>query len=152
MTLPTGAVARRSLDARFERLKPLMTVAARPPRGWVRAVREALGMSTAQFARRLGVAQPSVVALERSEAAGRIQLDTLRRAAEALDCTLVYALVPNRSLDEAVRTRAREIVAADLAAVEHSMRLEDQAVVEKATRARHLDELAKSVDPRTLWD
>lgn len=147
-----SASARRSLDARFDRLRPWATAAARPPRGWVKAVREALGMSTGQLARRMNVSQPSIVALERSEAADRIQLDTLRRAAEALDCTLVYALVPNRPLDEVVMTRAREVAAAGLTAVEHSMRLEDQAVTRKTTRTRQLDELAASVDPRTLWD
>lgn len=109
-------------------------------------------MSTAQLAKRMGVAQPSVVALERSEAAGRIQLDTLRRAAEALDCTLVYALVPNRSLEETIQARAREIAAVELARIEHTMRLEDQAVTNRLTRAEHLDRLAKAVDPRTLWD
>jgi transcriptional regulator with XRE-family HTH domain len=55
----------------------------------------------------MGVKQPSVVALEQSEAKGTIELATLRRVAEALDCTLVYALVPNRPLEQTVRDRAR---------------------------------------------
>ena len=79
-----------------------------PPKGWVRAIREALGMTGVQFARRLRVTPQSAEALEKSEANGTIQLKTLRRAAEALDCRLVYALVPNSSLEDNVAARARE--------------------------------------------
>jgi predicted DNA-binding mobile mystery protein A len=78
-----------------------------PPKGWMRAIRDALGMTGAQFARRLENRPQSVEALEKSEANGSIQLKTLRRAAEALDCTLVYALVPNTSLEGAVSARAK---------------------------------------------
>jgi transcriptional regulator with XRE-family HTH domain len=55
-------------------------------------------MSSAQLAQRLKIKQPSLVDLEKSEAKGSIELATLRRVAEALDCTLVYALVPNKPL------------------------------------------------------
>jgi len=89
--------ARERLDQRLAPLKPVERFRA-PPKGWVRAIRDAIGMSGVQFARRLRVQPPSVAALEASEESGAIQLKTLRRAAEALDCTLVYALVPNGSL------------------------------------------------------
>jgi DNA-binding XRE family transcriptional regulator len=61
-----------------------------PARPLIKALREALGMSTAQLAKRLGIKQPSLVALEQSQAKGTIELATLQRVAEALDCTLVY--------------------------------------------------------------
>jgi predicted DNA-binding mobile mystery protein A len=75
--------------SRFSALQGLQ-----PPRGWIRAIREALGMSGAQLAARLGVTPPRVTVLERDEVAGAVSLKTLRQAAEALDCVLVYALVP----------------------------------------------------------
>jgi predicted DNA-binding mobile mystery protein A len=103
-------------------------------------------MSSAQLAKRLGVRQPSVVALEQSEAKG-----TLRRVAEALDCTLVYALVPNKPLEGIVRERARGRARPRLAAVEHSMRLEDQAVGAKDSEAQ-LDEFVRTMNPSRLWD
>ncbi|MGO6762544.1 helix-turn-helix domain-containing protein, partial [Rhizobium ruizarguesonis] len=56
-----------------------------PPKGWVRALRDALGMTGAQLGTRIGVRPQTVEAIEKSEAAGTIQLNTLRRAAEALD-------------------------------------------------------------------
>ena len=97
---------RERLDGRLASLKPEERF--RPPaKGWVRAIRDALGMSGVQFARRLNVRPPSVASLEASEESGTIQLKTLRRAAEALDCTLVYALVPNDTLQGAVHARAR---------------------------------------------
>lgn len=101
-----AAQSRARLDERFAHIRPVDQL--RPPaRGWIKAIREALGMSTAQLAQRMGVRQPSIVGLERSEAEGRIELASLRRVAEALDCTLVYALVPNTPLATTVRERAR---------------------------------------------
>ena len=96
-----------------------------PPKGWVRAIRDAIGMTGGQLGRRLGMTAQAVVSLERSEASGKIQLNTLRRAAEAMDCVLVYALVPNTSLNEMVDRRARELALRALRRVSHSMALED---------------------------
>ena len=72
-------------------------------------------MSSRQLAARMGVSQPAVSQLERSEVAGRIQLDSLRRAAAALDCDLVYSLVPRASLEETLDARARALARRDLA-------------------------------------
>src|SRR5271169_3264818 len=119
--------SRELLDGHFEEWQHLRRL-ARPPRGWVRAVREALGMSAATLADRLGTTAGAVTRLEQSEAAGRIRLDTLRRAADALGCDLVYLLVPRRPLTAVVRDRARELAHYQVAATEQTMRLEDQAI------------------------
>lgn len=145
-----SAQSRTNLDARFQELAPIARYSP-PVRGWIHAVREALGMTTAQLARRLGVKQPSVVAIEQSEAKGTIELATLRRVAEALDCTLVYALVPHRPLETAVRDRARAFVGRRRGRVEHSMLLEDQQVRGKDSEAR-LDEIMRETNPRLFWD
>src|ERR1035437_2158251 len=142
--------SRSRLDDRFKEMGPASRVAP-PVRGWIRAIREALGLSSAQLAKRLGVRQPSVVALEQSEAKGTMELATLRRVAEALGCTLVYALVPNKPLEGVVRERARALACERLAPVEHSMRLEDQAVSVKDSAAQ-LDELVRTMNPSRLWD
>jgi predicted DNA-binding mobile mystery protein A len=114
------------LDAHFNEWQPLRGI-SRPPRGWIRAVREALGMSAAVLADRLGVTPSAVIRLEQSEAADRVRLETLRRAADALGCDLVYLLVPRRPLSAVVRERASELAHFQVAAVEQTMRLEDQA-------------------------
>ena len=118
--------SRELLDGHFEEWQHLRQL-ARPPRGWVRGVREALGMSAAALAARLGTTAGAVTRLEQSEAADRIRLDTLRRAADALGCDLVYLLVPRRPLNAIVRDRARELAHRQVNAVEQTMRLEDQA-------------------------
>jgi predicted DNA-binding mobile mystery protein A len=63
---------------------------------WLRALRQTLGVPAEEFARRLGVKQREVFRLEKSEEESCIQLGTLQRAAEALDCELVYALTPRQ--------------------------------------------------------
>jgi predicted DNA-binding mobile mystery protein A len=122
-----------------------------PVRGWIKAVREALGMTTAQLAKRLKVKQPTVVRLEQSEAKGTIELATLRRVAAALDCTLVYAFVPNKPLERIVRDRARLFARRRREPVEHSMLLEDQSVKAKETE-KGLDEIVRETNPRLFWD
>jgi predicted DNA-binding mobile mystery protein A len=146
--------AYQQLDKRFARLKPLAAEAVRPPRGWIRAIRTALGMTTGQLARRIGVAQPRIVEIERGEADGNITLKTLQRAAEALGCRLVYVLVPDHPLEDTLRERASLIADQQLASVEQTMRLEAQEVHDaqqrEQTRRRLADELLTR--PARLWD
>jgi predicted DNA-binding mobile mystery protein A len=142
--------SRAQLDERFRELGPAKRYAA-PVRGWIKAIREALGMSTAQLAKRLGIKQPSLVELEQSEAKSTIELATLRRVAEALDCTLVYALVPKKPLENTIRERARAFAHRRREPVEHSMLLEDQKVTAKNAEAR-LDEIVRETNPRLFWD
>ena len=117
----------------------------------MRAIRDALGMSGVQFAKRLAVRPQSVKALEASEESGAIQLNTLRRAAEALDCTLVYALVPNGSLEAAVQTRARKIALRELGRIAHTMRLEAQETGNANLEARIQAYVRDKIDERDLW-
>ncbi len=108
-------------------------------------------MSTAQLARRLELTQPSIVAVEQSEEKGTIELATLRRVAEALDCNLVYALVPNRSLEEIIHDRARLFLRRRRGPVEHSMMLEDQSVAHKDIEAL-VHQVLRETSPRHFWD
>jgi predicted DNA-binding mobile mystery protein A len=143
----------RHLDKRFIALRPLAE-SPRPPKGWLRAVRDALGMTAAQMGRRLGISQPSIVGLEQSEANGSITLRTLQRTAEALGCRLVYALVPEKPLADTVRERAELVAGRRSGAVEHTMRLEDQAVddkrVSKELHRQAVEDLLRH--PARLWD
>jgi predicted DNA-binding mobile mystery protein A len=143
----------RHLDKRFESLRPLAAV-TRPQKGWVRAIRDALGMTAAQLGKRLGVSQPRISKLEQFEVEGNITLESLQRAAEALGCKLVYALVPERPLAETVRARAETIAAKRSRAIEHTMKLEDQAVTDsdaaRELREARVEELLRR--PSRLWD
>lgn len=134
-----AARSRELLDAHFEEWQPLRRL-ARPPRGWVRAVRDALSMSASALAARLGTTGGAVIRLEQSEAADRVRLDTLRRAADALGCDLVYLLVPRRKLTTVVRERAQQLARREVAAVQQTMRLEDQATGQVSDLEKRLTE------------
>jgi predicted DNA-binding mobile mystery protein A len=105
-------------------------LSVRPKSGWVRAIRESLGMSAAAFARRLGMTPVGVRKLESAEASDAITLASLRKLAQALDCELQYALVPRTSLVQQVKNRAETVARERLRPIAHSMALEDQAVQE----------------------
>jgi predicted DNA-binding mobile mystery protein A len=125
---------------------------ARPQKGWIKAIREALGMSSSQLARRAGVSQSVLYRIESSEIAGTVKLETLERVAAALNCRLVYALIPNEPLEEMVRKRALAVAGGHLGAVEHTMRLENQAVDDDSARREQIDALLSEIDTRRLWD
>ncbi len=141
--------SRQHLDERLKDFRRIHSEA--PVRGWIKAIRESLGVTTEQLANRLAIKQPSVIAIERSEAKSSIKLATLRRVAEALDCRLVYALVPKRTLEIAVRDRARVFARRRRRAIEHSMLLENQQVEERDFEV-HLDEIVRETNPRLFWD
>lgn len=125
-----------------------------PVKGWIRAVREVLGMSGTQLAQRLRVSQPRIPKLEQDELSGAVTLKTMRQAAEALDCVFVYALVPRTSLEDTVRTQARKVAGERMQRVSHTMLLESQALGKEEQRASldaAVDELARET-PRDLWD
>lgn len=141
--------ARSRLD---ERLAPLRAVEmAPPPKGWLKAVREALGMTGQQFAARMGIKPPTVIDLEKSEALGTIQLKTLSRAADALGCKLVYAIVPKTTLQDTVDARARKIALRALRRVAHSMKLEDQAVADSDLERQIANYIRQHIKDRDLW-
>jgi len=111
-------------------------------------------MEVKQLAQRMGVTPAAVVQLEKREASGAVTLESLRRAAEAMDSRLVYAIVPNGTLETVLRKQAQRIAKAQLHRVEHTMKLEDQDVsTEEADRQEHeLVERLLFEQPRTLWD
>ena len=145
--------ATRQLDQRFKALRPLVAV-SRPPKGWVRAVRDALGMTGTQLAKRMGVAQPRVFEIEHAEISGSLTIKSLERAAEALGCRVIYALVPEKTLAETVKQQAELVAERQLAQVEQTMSLENQSVKDgtarKEMRARLITELLRK--PARLWD
>ena len=145
-----AAQSRARLDQRLAQFGPAEQYRA-PSRGWIRAIREALGMTAAQLAKRLGVRQPTIVDIERSEEKGTIEVATLRRVAEALDCTLAYALIPKQPLETTVRARARALLRQRRQPIEHSMLLEDQDVAEPLSD-KQVEDIIRETSPRRFWD
>lgn len=146
------ALARKSLDRRFAAMQSVEMT--RPPKGWIRAIRDALGINATQFATRLGVKQPRIAALEKAEVSGVASLQTIREAAEALGCKFVYAIVPETSLDDLVREQAAKRAEQELRRIHHTMSLENQSLDDRDLadeRQRLIDELLAG-SMRRLWD
>lgn len=142
-------LARKRLDARLDALR-LADSPHPPPRGWIRAIRDAIGMSSQQLANRMGVSPQAITGLEQSEANGTARLNTLERAAHALDATLVYAFVPNTTLEQMVETRARHIARQMVAAVDTTMRLEGQGTSADALE-QAIEDVLERLNDRDLW-
>ena len=124
----------------------------RPTHGWIRAVRDALGMTGRQLGERMELSQPAVTQLERSEADGVIQLDSLRRVAAALDCDLVYALVPRTSLEKIVSERAALIARTEISAVNDTMQLDGHGLGAAELKRRTDEYAADLIAKGRLWD
>jgi len=143
----------RQLD---EALAPFQRVPDRsPPRGgWAKAVRTALGMSLRQLAERTGLSKTAVKSAETNEAKGTVQLRSLQTLAEAMECDLVYALVPRGSFAEVMERQASRIAEGLVRQVSESMELEDQGVgaVERRRQVKELTAAILRDRRRDFWD
>ena len=154
-------LARRQLSQTISRYAEASRI-PRPRDGWIAALRESLDMTVRQLAARLGVASSSVVRLEQRERDDTISLGALRRAADALDCDLVYAVVPRHQvatgpadnlLYSLIQSRARTVAEGEIRRVAHTMALEDQAVSPVEMQVQIAERTAVLAEtPRRLWD
>ena len=134
-------------------IAPLVGVAIpRPNKGWIAATREAPGMSRQQMADRMGVSVRRIPQIEEGEQRQAIKLDTLRRAAEALDCELVYAIVPRGSYDETIERQAATHPAHSASRTAHTMRLENQEPAPEVVARLVAEHTAELLESGRLWD
>ena len=145
----TNYLTRKRWDDHFEKLASLLSPL--PKQGWIAEIRKALQMTTAQLAKRLGVPQSNVSIFEKAERNKKITLQSLERAAEALDCTLHYYLIPNKGLEATLTERARKLNLHDEEVLEHHMRLEGQGSKSDSRRALEIAMLVLNNDKR-LWE
>ena len=126
-----------------------------PPSGWIKAIRQALGISLRQLASKLSITRQSALALEQREMEGSITLKSLRQAGRALDMKLVYGFVPNDgSFEKLIDRKAQELAEQIVNRTAQSMQLENQANsrdrIKRAVEERK--ELLKREMPKMLWD
>jgi predicted DNA-binding mobile mystery protein A len=142
--------ATRRLDAALRDLQ----LPPHPRKGWIRAIREALGMTQNQLARRMGITRQAVALTEASELDHSATLGRLKRAAQELGCELRYVLVPKIPLESMIADQARRRAEKKLGRVNQSQALEASAMSADsmsstvADLAREL-ELNRAAD---LWD
>jgi predicted DNA-binding mobile mystery protein A len=147
---------RGQLDQLYKTLGTLSR-ADMPSGAWIRDVRGALGMSATQMARILEIAPPTLKKLETSESKHTIEIKTLERLAAAMNCRLVYAIVPEPgfgSLEAILKKRARDVAAKIVGRVSQTMALEAQSLTvdERNQQIEETaEELIRTLDKR-LWD
>lgn len=141
------------LDKRLQLFRDLPSEKRLPPRGgWISAIRKALGISGSVLAQRMGVSQSAEAQFEKSEKQRNITLQTLEKAAAALNADLVYAIVPRKSLQGTLEDRAFVKAQERVLPVANSMRLESQATSSE-NLTREIEELQKQLleNPGELW-
>lgn len=126
-----------------------------PPTGWIKAIRNAIGMSMQQLGNKLSVSRQGILDIENREKDGAITIKSLKEIARALDMQLVYGFVPNEgSLDALIEKRATELATKIVLRTSDSMKLEDQGNtnkrIEKAIKERA--EEIRTEMPKSLWD
>lgn len=144
---------------RFIQLKTLsdhlteVRVHDRPRRGWIHMLRTSLGMTSRQLAMRIGIKQQTLSRLEAREIDGSVTLKSLRKAAEAMDCKLVYTFIPRHgTLEDLVRQQALQKAKEIFTDVDHSMTLEDQRVnTAEDAITRLAEDLVRQLNS-SLWD
>ena len=125
-----------------------------PSRGWIRAIREALGLTQEVFGRRMGVSRQTAFQIETAEVSESITLRRMRAAADALECDLVVAFVPRSSLEEVVQFKARAAAYEQLQRMGQTMALEAQGISQSRVDemvSRLAQEMIERNDQR-IWE
>ncbi|MDP2653092.1 MAG: mobile mystery protein A [Candidatus Omnitrophota bacterium] len=153
MTSWERKVVREQLDKRLavfrNFLDPVM-----PSQGWVKSIREALGLSTAQLGQRVGIDQSRISRLENAEKNGDLKLSSLQKIAKGLNMKFVYGFVPEDTLDAMVRAQARRIALKRLKLLDNTMRLEKQSLSGEDQK-KALDDMIEKIvidPPKDFWD
>ncbi len=145
-------IFREQLDGTLNRFSSIASV-NRPMKGWIRAVRDALGMNMRQFAHRLGVSKSRIPRIEQDEITGSLTLKTMNRVADKLDCVFVYGLVPRTSLDNTVRKQASIVAQSRMNRLMHTMNLEAQGLSSQNAEKAFNNMVDEMIDtPSMLWE
>jgi predicted DNA-binding mobile mystery protein A len=126
-----------------------------PPIGWIKAIRNGIGMSMEQLGKKLSITKQGVMDIEKREKEGAVTIKSMQELAKALDLKFVYGFVPNAgSLEQMLENRALEIATKIVERTSNTMKLEDQANskerIEKAIKERSSEIINKT--PKILWD
>ena len=145
-------IIREQLDDTLSRFSTIASV-NRPMKGWIRAIRDVLGMNMRQFADRLGVSKSRIPRIEQDEITGSLTLKTMNRVADKLDCIFVYGFVPRTSLDDTVRKQASIIAQKRMNRLMHTMSLEAQGLSSKNVKKAFNNMVEEIIDlPSMLWE
>ena len=143
---------REQLDNKLSKLREF-SVQGLASIGWIKTIREALGMTSKDLASRVGVNQSRIIHMEQAEVEGSIKISTMKRIADALEMDFVYAFVPRTSLNVMVREQARLLALKKMERLDHTMRLEMQELSseEKEKALKDLIDKILIDEPKDFW-
>lgn len=153
MSVRAKRLAVSQLDETLSRYREL-SHAPLPTKGWIKAIRRALGMTAQQLGARAGMSQAAITQIEMSEVRKTATIATMEKIARALDCTFVYGLVPKTTLGQTLTSRITEVARQKVLGSARSMALENQAIPDAQTR-KQIELLADEIMatlPRYIWD
>ncbi len=144
----------QQLNEKLEKITVLNNLVV-PPIGWIKAIRNGLGMSMEQLGKKLSISKQAVMDMEKREKVGAVTLKSMQELAKAMDMQFVYGFIPNDgSLEQMIEKRALEIAKTIVQRTANTMKLEDQANskerIEKAIKERAAEIINKT--PKILWD
>ena len=144
----------QQLNEKMDQLNGMQHVIV-PPIGWIKAIRNGIGMSMEQLGKKLSITKQGVMDIEKREKEGAITIKSMQEIAKAMDTQFVYGFVPNAgSLEGMIETRALEIATKIVERTSTTMKLEDQANskerIENAIKERASEIINKT--PKILWD
>ena len=144
----------QQLNEKMDQLNGMQHVIV-PPIGWIKAIRNGIGMSMEQLGKKLSITKQGVMDIEKREKEGAITIKSMQESAKAIDMQFVYGFVPKAgSLEQMIETRALEMATKIVERTSTTMKLEDQANskerIEKAIKERAKEIINKT--PKILWD
>lgn len=139
-----------------ESISPFLEAAEKPvpKKGWIKVMREALGMTSQALANRLNYSRVNLTMLEQREKKRTISLESLDKVAKAMNCKLVYALVPLEPLDKILEQQARVVAKKRVQSNNYSMKLEQQGLSVKQLKQQEEDLVQELLQGnlKELWD
>lgn len=135
-------IIREQLDKKLNVLKSV--VDCMPPQGWIKTIRQVLGLSSAQLGKRVGIDQSRISRLEKAEKEGDLKLSSLQKIAQGLNMKFVYGFVPVGTLESMVRDQAKRIALKRLEILDNTMRLEKQAL-SKEEKEKMLNDMIEKI-------
>ena len=140
-------ILRRSYQKKFDTLRK--AIITRPQQGWLKTIREFLGMTTTQLAKRLEISQPRIIAMEKNER--NVKISTMERIADTLNCDFSYAFVPRENIDDIIYNQAKKKAQKILNKVNKNMGLENQLTKSDDLLKDIVEELLNGNIAR-IWD
>jgi predicted DNA-binding mobile mystery protein A len=124
---PLDPLALNQVERRLDILRiALKTAKVRP--GWIRYMRQALGITLQKLAELIDGSKATVAQAERNEAKGKITIETLKKLAIAMECEFVYAFIPKDSIKSILKKKAMTKASRIISEADTHMTLENQRV------------------------